>query len=170
MKPITLGRWGQVDISVVHLEDDVLLIILRLEVWKNTHGWLSYDQISKTPQKWFHPPLPQFPEYSVVSNWSYFDYLNYGEFLTTSSQLQIQKTINFSTQIQNYFLTSFSWAVVTFNLSQSDYLNLPVTVDKLLAIQKRKARVNFAYYLANKYGIAYLSQLPSRSFLSIFFF
>ncbi len=32
MKPITLGGWGQVDISVVHLEDDVLLIILRLEV------------------------------------------------------------------------------------------------------------------------------------------
>ncbi len=48
------------------------------------------------------------------------------------SPLQKQKTINFSTQIQNYFLT---WAVVTFvvpNLSQSDYLDLPVTVDKLL--------------------------------------
>ncbi len=44
---------------------------------------------------------------SVVSNLSYFDHLNYREFLT-SSQLQIQKTINFSTQIQNYFLTSFS--------------------------------------------------------------
>ncbi len=80
------------------------------------------------------------------------------------------KTINFSTPIQNYCLTSFSWAVVTFvvpNLSQSDYLNLPVTVDKLLAT-KRKARVNFAY-LANKYRITYLPQLPSRSssFLSI---
>ncbi len=45
---------------------------------------------------------------SVVSNWSYFDQLNYLEFLTTSSHLQKQKTINFSAQIQNYFLTSFS--------------------------------------------------------------
>ncbi len=76
---------------------------------------------------------------SVVSNLSYFDYLNYREFLT-SSHLQKQKTINFSTQIQNYFLTSFS--VVTFvvpNLSHSDYLNLPVTVDnKLLATKKKR--------------------------------
>ncbi len=108
---------------------------------------------------------------SVVSNWSYFDHLNYLEFLTTSSHLQKQKTINFSTQIQNYFLTSFPWAVVTFvvpNLSHWDYLNLPVTVDnKLLAI-KKKARVIFAY-LANKYGITYLPQHPSSSssFLSI---
>ncbi len=42
---------------------------------------------------------------------------------------------------KNYFLTSFSWAVVTFvvpNLSHSDYLNLPVTVDnKLLAATKK---------------------------------
>ncbi len=59
---------------------------------------------------------------SVVSNWSYFDYLNYLEFLTTSSQLQKQKTINFSTQIQNYFLTSFSWAVVTFVLKKEKIL------------------------------------------------
>ncbi len=62
--------------------------------------------------------------------------MNYLEFLT-SSQLHKQKTINYSTQIQNYFLTSFSRAVVTSvvpNLSHSDYLNLPVTVDnKLLA-------------------------------------
>ena len=58
------------------------------------------------------------------------------EFLTTSSQLQKQKTMNFSTQIQNYFLT-FSWAVVTVvvpKLSHFNYLNLPVTVEnKLLA-------------------------------------
>ncbi len=76
---------------------------------------------------------------SVVSNWSYFDYLNYREFLITSSQLQKQDN-HFSTQIQNYFLTSFPWAVVTFvvpNLSQSDYLNLPVTVDKLFATKKK---------------------------------
>ncbi len=46
---------------------------------------------------------------SVVSNLSYFDYVNYLTFLTTSSQLQKQKTINVSTQVQNYFLTSFSW-------------------------------------------------------------
>ncbi len=108
---------------------------------------------------------------SVVSNLSYFDYLNYLEFLTTSSQLQKQKTINFNTQIQNYFLTSFSWAVVTFvvpHLSHSDCLNIPVTVDnKLLAI-KKKGQSYFAY-LANKYGITYLPQLPSNSssFLSI---
>ncbi len=31
-KPITLGGMGQVNISVVYLEDDALLIILRLEV------------------------------------------------------------------------------------------------------------------------------------------
>ncbi len=97
---------------------------------------------------------------SVVSNLSYFDYLNYRQFLTTSSHLQKQKTINFSTQIQNYFLTSFSWAVVTFvvpNLSHSDYLNLPVTVDNKLLAKKRKARAICAY-LANKYGITtYLS-------------
>ncbi len=109
---------------------------------------------------------------SVVSNWSYFDYLNYREFLTTSSQLQIQKTINFSTQIQNYFLTSFSWAVETFvvvpNLSHSDYLNLPVTVDNKLLATKKKGQSYFAY-LANKYGIKYIPQLPSSSssYLSI---
>ncbi len=41
------------------------------------------------------------------------------------------------------FLPQFSWAVVTFvvpNLSQSDYLNLPVTVDKLLATKKKGQR------------------------------
>ncbi len=110
---------------------------------------------------------------SVVSNLSYFDYLNYLTFLTTSSQLHVQKqkTINVSIQIQNYFLTSFSWAVVTSvvsNLSHSDYLNLPVTVDNKLLATKKKARVIFAY-LANKYRITYLPQLPSSSssFLSI---
>ncbi len=51
---------------------------------------------------------------SVVSNLTYFDYLNYLEFLTTSSQLQKQKTIDFSSQIQNYCLTSLSRTVVTF--------------------------------------------------------
>ncbi len=61
--------------------------------------------------------------------------------------------------------------MVTFvvpNLSPSDYLNLPVTVDnKLLAI-KKKGQSYFAY-LANKYGIAYLPRHPSSSssFLSI---
>ncbi len=79
---------------------------------------------------------------SVVSNLSYFDYVNYLTFLTTSFQLQKQKTINVSTQIQNYFLTSFSWAVVTYvisNLSHSDHLNLPVTSDnKLLATKKER--------------------------------
>ncbi len=45
------------------------------------------------------------------------------------------------------------------NLSLSDFLNLPVTVDnKLLAI-KRKARVIFAY-LANKYGITTYLRFP----------
>ncbi len=59
--------------------------------------------------------------------------------------------------------------MVTFvvpNLSPSDYLNLPVTVD--LAI-KKKGQSYFAY-LANKYGIAYLPRHPSSSsssFLSI---
>ncbi len=52
--------------------------------------------------------------------------------------------------------------MVTFvvpNLSPSDYLNLPVTVDnKLLAI-KKKGQSYFAY-LANKYGIAYLPGIP----------
>ncbi len=101
---------------------------------------------------------------SVVSNLSYFDYLNYLVFLTTSSRLQKQKTINFSTQIQNYFLT---WAVVTFvvpNLSHSDYLNLPVTVDNKLLATKKKGQSNFLHY-----GIKYLPQLPlsSSSFLSI---
>ncbi len=55
------------------------------------------------------------------------------------------------------------------NLGHSDYLNLPVTVDnKLLATIKRMARVIFVY-LANKYGITYLPQLPSSSssFVSI---
>ncbi len=97
--------------------------------------------------------------------------LNYLEFLTTSSQLQKQKTINFSTQIQNNFLTSFSWAVVTFvvpNLSHSDCLKLPVTVDNKLLATKKKGQSYFAY-LANKYGITYLPQLPSisSSFFSI---
>ncbi len=61
--------------------------------------------------------------------------------------------------------------MVTFvvpNLSPSDYLNLPVTVDnKLLAI-KKKGPSYFAF-LANKYGIAYLPRHPSSSssFLSI---
>ncbi len=108
---------------------------------------------------------------SVVLNLNYFDYLNYLEFLTTSSQLQKQKTINFSTQIINYFLTSFSWAVVTFvvpNLSHSDCLNLPVTVDNKLLATKNKGQSYFAF-LANKYGITYLRQFPSSSssFLSI---
>ncbi len=107
---------------------------------------------------------------SVVSNLNYFDHLNYLEFLTTSSQLQKQKTINFSTQIQNYFLTSFSWAVVTFvvpNLSHSDCLNLPVTVDKLLAT-KKKGQSYFAY-LANKTNMELRTSasLSSSSFLSI---
>ncbi len=96
---------------------------------------------------------------SVVSNLSYFDYLTYLEFLTTSSQLQKQDN-HFSTQLQNYFLTSFFLAVVTFvvpNLSHSECLNLPVTVENLQ--KKKKARVVFAY-LANKYGITYLPQLP----------
>ncbi len=77
-----------------------------------------------------------------------------------------QKTINFNTQIQNYFLTSFSWAVVTSvvsNLSHSDYLNIPVTVDNKLLATKKKGQT----YLANKYKIKYLPQLPSSS--SIFF-
>ncbi len=62
--------------------------------------------------------------------------------------------------------------MVTFvvpNLSPSDYLNLPVTVDnKLLAIIKKKGQSYFAY-LANKYGITYLPRHPSSisSFLSI---
>ncbi len=109
---------------------------------------------------------------SVVSNWSYFDYVNYLTFLTTSSQLQKQKTINVSTQIQNYFLTSFSWAVVTFvvsNWSHSDYLNLPVTFDnKLLATKKERPEL-FLHIIANKYGITYLPQLhwSSSNFLSI---
>ncbi len=60
--------------------------------------------------------------------------------------------------------------MVTFvvpNFSQSDYLNLSVTVDKLLAT-KKKGQSYFAY-LANKYGIAYLPRHPSSSssFLSI---
>ncbi len=41
---------------------------------------------------------------SVISNLSYFDYLNYLEFLTTSSQQHKQKTINFSTQYKITFL------------------------------------------------------------------
>ncbi len=44
---------------------------------------------------------------SVVSNLSYFDYVNYLTFLTTSSQLQEQKTINVSTPIQITFLPHF---------------------------------------------------------------
>ncbi len=48
------------------------------------------------------------------------------------------------------------------NLSQSDYLNLPVTVDKLLAT-KKKARVNFAY-LVNKYGITLANKQTSPIF------
>ncbi len=83
---------------------------------------------------------------------NYFDCLGDLEFLTASSHLQKQKTINFSTQIQNYFLTSFSWAVVTFvvpNLSHSDYINLPVTVDnKLLAIKKKDQ--SYFFILVNK--------------------
>ncbi len=105
---------------------------------------------------------------SVISNLSYFDYLNYREFLTTSSQLQKQKTINVSTQIQNYFLTSFSWTVVTSvvsNLSHSDYLNLPVTFDNKLLATKKKGQS----YFCIEYGITYLPQLhwSSSNFLSI---
>ncbi len=109
---------------------------------------------------------------SVVSNLSYFDYVNYLTFLTTSSQLQKQKTINVSTQIQNYFLTSFSWAVVTFvvsNLSHCDFKFTRHFWQQALSYKKRKARVIFAY-IANKYGITYLPQLhwsSSSSFLSI---
>ncbi len=97
---------------------------------------------------------------SVVSNWSYFEHLNYLEFLTTSSHLQKQKTINFSTQIKNYFLTSFSWAVVTFvvpNLSHSDYFNLPVTVDNKLLATKKKGQSYFAYLAQNMKLRTYLS-------------
>ena len=49
---------------------------------------------------------------------------------------------------KNYFLTSFSSSVVTFvlpNLSHSDYLNLPVTVDNKLLDTKKKVRIIFAY-------------------------
>ncbi len=79
---------------------------------------------------------------------SYFDYLNYLEFLT-SSQRQKQKTINFSTEIQNYFLTSFSCAVVisvVSNLSHSDYLNLPVTVNNKLLATKKKGQSYFCIF------------------------
>ncbi len=86
-----------------------------------------------------------YVNYLTSSNFSYFDYVNYLTSLT-SSQLQKQKTINISTQIQNYFLTSFSWAVVTSvvsNLSHSDYLNLPVTFDNKLLATKKKGQSYF---------------------------
>ncbi len=62
--------------------------------------------------------------------------------------------------------------MVTFvvpNLSPSDYLNLPVTVDNKLLVIKKKGQSYFAYLAANKYGIAYLPRHPSSSssFLSI---
>ncbi len=83
----------------------------------------------------------------------------------TSHSWQQQKTINVSTQIQNYFLSSFSWAVVTSvvsKLSHSDYLNLPVTFDN-------KKGQSYFCIIANKYGITYLPQLhwSSSNFLSI---
>ncbi len=52
--------------------------------------------------------------------------------------------------------------MVTFvvpNLSPSDYLNLPVTVDNKLLPIKKKARVIFAY-LANKYEISTYLSIP----------
>ncbi len=61
----------------------------------------------------------------------------------------ITKDNQFSTQIQSYFLTSFSWAVVTFvvpNLSHSDYLNLPVTVDNKLLATKKKDQSYFCIF------------------------
>ncbi len=79
MKPITLGRWSQVDISAVHLEDDTLLIILRLEVWKNTHGWLElWPNKQDTPKM---PPSPlknTWPHLSGAVNWRYMLIKNQG--------------------------------------------------------------------------------------------
>ncbi len=95
---------------------------------------------------------------SVVSNLSYFDYLNCLEFLTSYSATKTKD--NHSTQIQNDFLTSFSWAVVTFvvpNLSHSDYLNLPVTVDNKLLATKKKSELFLHIQLTNMELRTYLS-------------
>ncbi len=46
-------------------------------------------------------------------------------------------TFDFSKQIQNHSLTLLMVTFVVPNLSQSDYLNLPVTVDELLATKKK---------------------------------
>ncbi len=68
------------------------------------------------------------------------------------------KDINFSNQIQNYLLTSYSLVVtsVVAILTIWIYQSLLTTSSQ---IQKRMARVIFVI-LANKYGITYLPQLP----------
>ena len=87
--------------------------------------------------------------------------------MTTSSQLQKQKTINFNKQIQNYYLIFLSSDTsVVSNLSHSEYLNYH-SLDNKLSATKQKGQ---SYYLilTNRYGIKYLPQfLPSGSFLSI---
>ncbi len=64
-------------------------------------------------------------------------------------------------KIQNYFLISLSWAVVTFvvpNLSHSEYFNLPVTVDnKLLTIKKKGQSYFCIFKLTNMELCTYLS-------------
>ncbi len=61
---------------------------------------------------------------------------------------------------KNYFLTSFSLAVVTFvvpNLSHSDYLNLPVTVGNKLLATKKKGQSYFCIFSKQMQLHTYLS-------------
>ncbi len=95
---------------------------------------------------------------NTIANSSY-DHL----FQQTNTKTKDNKFLHTNAKLLSYR------SVVTFvvpNLSHSDCLNLPVTVDnKLLATNKS---VIFAY-LDNKYGITYLGQHfgSSSSFLSI---
>ncbi len=107
---------------------------------------------------------------SVVLNLSYFDSLNYPEL---DNKLSATKTkdnqfYHTNTKLLSYLIFLSSGNFVVPNLSHSDYLNLPVTVDNKLLATKKKGQSYFAY-LANKYGITYLPQLPSSSssFISI---
>ncbi len=85
---------------------------------------------------------------------TYLNFLSIGTFCSTKlkpfwlSELLVildkfkatkTKYLNFSNQIQNYLLTSYSWVVVTSvvsNWSHSVYLNLSVTLDKFSDTKK----------------------------------
>ena len=78
------------------------------------------------------------------------------------------KDLNFSNQIQNYLLTSYSWVVVTSVIAILTIWIYQSLLTTSSHIQKRMAWVIFVI-LGNKYGIMYLPHLPlsSGSFLSI---